>query len=892
MIVPANTFFATVEAVSLVGAVPVLVDCDPLTRTVSVDAVERELRTGSVAGLIAVHLYGHPADIDALAARRSRGGSLDRRGRSPSAPRRLSRRASGGARADRLLLLLSVEEPRRHRRGRRDHHERRRCWPTRCARCATTASGEQNRHELVGCNGRLAELTAAALRIKLRRLEDWTAERRRVAARYTRALAGAERIRLPYTAPWAEPVWHLYAIELDNRDAVAARLREMGVATGVHYPTPIHLQPAYAHLGHGTGRLSGGRAQRRASALPPDVPRAVRRPGRSRRRGPSSSNRGRVVMERALITGGLGLVGSHIADGLVDRGTEVIVLDDLSRGRRSNLASAEAIGNVRVVEGDIRDQALVDRLCDGVDVVFHQAALRITRCAEEPRLALDVLVGGTASVLEAAVKARRPQGRRRLVGVRLRDGRAVPDAGGAPPVRQRHAVRGCEAVQRGPAAQLPRHVRPGLRGAALLQRLRAADGHPRRLHRGARPLDRAHRRRTAAADPGRRAPDDGLHPRRGHRSGQPSGRQVGRQRRGAEHRQRRGDQPHRAGAQAARRDGRRPAGGVRPRHGRSTTSPVGWPTPGGRASGSASAPRCRWRRGCGALSSGGGPSTRRWWGRGCDPDHAPVAGGRGGGGRRRRSRLRLGGSGPQGRGLRGRRVCCAGRGVRRRDHLLHDGASPRPPRARRRARRRGRRALAVVHRYDERAPLRRRAARVRGRRPRDAEPHGGDGRAGARPVDARGDRRPPGRDAGRRGRDRGHLRITRRRGRSRTPRARSARPTAAVPSARATTSWRSASIPASSSPPERAGCSSRATRRSPGGCGACASTGWRSSAHDRHAQPVRRRRGVRGARLQLPDDRPAGRGRARAAREARRHGGRAPLARGALPRRARGRAGS
>jgi UDP-glucose 4-epimerase len=112
------------------------------------------------------------------------------------------------------------------------------------------------------------------------------------------------------------------------------------------------------------------------------------------------------MMERALITGGLGLVGSHIADRLVDQGTgEVIVLDDLSRGRRANLAAAEARGNVRVVEGDIRDQTLVDRLTDGVDVVFHQAALRITRCAEQPRLALDVLVDGTANVLDAAVKA-------------------------------------------------------------------------------------------------------------------------------------------------------------------------------------------------------------------------------------------------------------------------------------------------------------------------------------------------------------------------------------------------------------------------------------------------------------------------------------------------------
>jgi nucleoside-diphosphate-sugar epimerase len=111
-------------------------------------------------------------------------------------------------------------------------------------------------------------------------------------------------------------------------------------------------------------------------------------------------------MERALITGGLGLVGSHIADALVSQGTdEVIVLDDLSRGRRANLAWAEANGDVRVIEGDIRDQTLLDELAAGVDVVFHQAALRITRCAEQPRLALDVMINGTANVLDAAVKA-------------------------------------------------------------------------------------------------------------------------------------------------------------------------------------------------------------------------------------------------------------------------------------------------------------------------------------------------------------------------------------------------------------------------------------------------------------------------------------------------------
>jgi UDP-glucose 4-epimerase len=109
------------------------------------------------------------------------------------------------------------------------------------------------------------------------------------------------------------------------------------------------------------------------------------------------------MIRSALITGGMGLIGSHIADRLVAAGVpRVLVLDDGSRGRRANLAWAEAHGDVEVVIGDIRDRVLVERLCDGVDVVFHQAALRITRCAEEPALAVDVLVNGTFSVLEAA----------------------------------------------------------------------------------------------------------------------------------------------------------------------------------------------------------------------------------------------------------------------------------------------------------------------------------------------------------------------------------------------------------------------------------------------------------------------------------------------------------
>lgn len=111
--------------------------------------------------------------------------------------------------------------------------------------------------------------------------------------------------------------------------------------------------------------------------------------------------------QRVLITGGAGLIGSHIADLLAERDVrEIIVLDNFVRGRRSNLARAQASGRLTLVEGDIRDRKLVAEVMDGVDVVFHQAAIRITQCAEDPRLALEVLVDGTFNVAEQAVRSK------------------------------------------------------------------------------------------------------------------------------------------------------------------------------------------------------------------------------------------------------------------------------------------------------------------------------------------------------------------------------------------------------------------------------------------------------------------------------------------------------
>lgn len=113
-----------------------------------------------------------------------------------------------------------------------------------------------------------------------------------------------------------------------------------------------------------------------------------------------------IQARKIFVTGGAGTIGSTLVDQLVERGAgEVVVLDNFVRGRRQNLEWAEENGKVNVVEGDVRDKELVGELTAGADIVFHQAAIRITQCAEEPRLALEVLVDGTFNVVEAAAAA-------------------------------------------------------------------------------------------------------------------------------------------------------------------------------------------------------------------------------------------------------------------------------------------------------------------------------------------------------------------------------------------------------------------------------------------------------------------------------------------------------
>ena len=284
--------------------------------------------------------------------------------------------------------------------------------------------------------------------------------------------------------------------------------------------------------------------------------------------------------ERVLVTGGAGTIGSHIVDLLIEAGAEeIIVLDNLVRGRRENLAGALTSGSVRLVEGDIRDRDTVNRLMRGVDVVFHQAAIRITQCAEEPRLALEVLVDGTFNVLEAAAR----EGVRKVVAASSASvyglAEQFPTTEAHHPyandtlygaaktfneglLRSFHAMYGLDYVAlRYFNVYGPRMDVHGLYTEVLVRWMeRIAAGQPPLIFgNGLQTMDFVYVAR--------------------HRPRQHPGGRSRRHRRGVQRRQRHRDEPRRARREAAGGDGLRPVGGVRPRAGGQQGLRAGWPTP-------------------------------------------------------------------------------------------------------------------------------------------------------------------------------------------------------------------------------------------------------------------------------------------------------------------------
>lgn len=246
-----NTFIATTEAISQTGATPVFVDVDPVTCTIDPVAVKARL-TPKTRAIIPVHLYGQPADMDSLLDlanennlvviedacqahgalyRGKKAGSLGAAGCFSFYPGK-----NLGAFGEAGAVVTEDENIVRKIRMLRDHGQQ-----------------EKYIHRMEGYNGRLDALQAIVLSAKLQKLADWNRMRRTNAQRYDALFSDVPGVTTVGEAKYSQSVYHLYVILVDRRDELQRHLAEKGIATGLHYPVPLHLQQAYAHLGHQKG---------------------------------------------------------------------------------------------------------------------------------------------------------------------------------------------------------------------------------------------------------------------------------------------------------------------------------------------------------------------------------------------------------------------------------------------------------------------------------------------------------------------------------------------------------------------------------------------------------------------------------------------------------------
>jgi len=253
VITASHTFAATAEAICIVGARPVFVDIDPQTYTLDIEQVTAAI-TPATRAILPIHIYGQPADMDGISnlaqahnlvivedAAQAHGatwqgrptGSLGHAGCFSFYPgKNLGAYGDGGAVVtDDEALAQRIQRLRNHGRSSKFVHEE------------------------IGYSDRLDGLQAAILSAKLPYMDQWTAARRHLAKRYTLLLNDCEVV-LPYVDSRADSCWHLYVICTPQRDAMLDFLQEHGIGAGLHYPIPLHLQPAYAHLGYSQGDFS------------------------------------------------------------------------------------------------------------------------------------------------------------------------------------------------------------------------------------------------------------------------------------------------------------------------------------------------------------------------------------------------------------------------------------------------------------------------------------------------------------------------------------------------------------------------------------------------------------------------------------------------------------
>lgn len=266
VITVANTCVPTVAAIGATGARPRLVDAHPDTLTLDPNGLAKA-RTEKTRAIVPVHLYGHPCDMDPILEFARRHGLAVVEDCAQAHGATYKGRACGTL-GD--LAAFSFY-PSKNLGAYGDGGAVTTSNPDHAARLRKLRNyGEEARytHTLEGINSRLDEIQAAVLRVKLPYVHGWNDQRAQWAARYDAGLA-ATPVELPPRAPWAASAHHLYPIRHPERDALRAFLLEHGVQTQMHYPTPIHLQPAYQSLGYAVGQFPvAERAGREVLSLP------------------------------------------------------------------------------------------------------------------------------------------------------------------------------------------------------------------------------------------------------------------------------------------------------------------------------------------------------------------------------------------------------------------------------------------------------------------------------------------------------------------------------------------------------------------------------------------------------------------------------------------------
>jgi dTDP-4-amino-4,6-dideoxygalactose transaminase len=244
VLVPSNTFIATWLAVSYAGATPVPVEPDARTFNLSPDQIESAI-TPRTKAIIPVHLYGQPADMDAILAiaREHRLRVIEDAAQAQGARNR-GRRTGGLGDAAGFSFYPGKNLGAFSDAGAVTTHDVALAARVRALR--NYGSARKYVHDEAGINSRLDELQAAFLRVKLRRLDEWNARRKEIAAFYLATLQNVPSLTLPAVPRWAEPVWHLFVVRHPQRDALQQQLNERGIGTLIHYPVPPHLSGAYA----------------------------------------------------------------------------------------------------------------------------------------------------------------------------------------------------------------------------------------------------------------------------------------------------------------------------------------------------------------------------------------------------------------------------------------------------------------------------------------------------------------------------------------------------------------------------------------------------------------------------------------------------------------------